>query len=159
MERRHSMEQGRDRRETDRGGNPFVVHMMRMARQNQNFRTALWTGCHLQMTLMHIPPCGEIGLEVHPETDQFIRVEEGQALVCMGKCKEKLDIQCRLGVGEAVFIPCGMWHNICNTENCALKLSSIYAPPHHPKGTVHCTREDAERAEKAEKKEKKENAR
>ena len=97
MDCRHPMERGHERRETDHGGNPYAVHVMRTARQNQNFRATLWTGGHLQMTIMHIPPCGEVGLEMHPETDQFIRVEEGQAHVCMGKCKEKLDIQCHLG--------------------------------------------------------------
>lgn len=154
MDCRHPMERGHERRETDHGGNPYAVHVMRTARQNQNFRATLWTGGHLQMTIMHIPPCGEVGLEMHPETDQFIRVEEGQAHVCMGKCKEKLDIQCHLGVGEAVFVPCGTWHNVCNAEACALKLSTIYAPPHHPKGTIHRTKADAEKAGKCEKKEK-----
>lgn len=88
---------GCDGCETDHGPKPFVTNIMRVARQNQNFRTAFWTGCHLQMTLMCIPPCGEIGVEMHPDTDQFIRVEEGQALVRMGDCRENLDFQCRIG--------------------------------------------------------------
>lgn len=75
--------------ETDHGPKPFVTNIMRVARQNQNFRTAFWTGCHLQMTLMCIPPCGEIGVEMHPDTDQFIRVEEGQALGPHGRLQRK----------------------------------------------------------------------
>lgn len=60
----------------DKGPNPYAAGMGAMAVQNRNFRTAVWTGCHLQMTLMSIPPCGEIGLENHEDTDQMIRVEQ-----------------------------------------------------------------------------------
>ena len=92
---------------------------------------------------MSIPTCGEIGVEIHPDTDQFIRVEGGQALVRMGACREKLNFQRSLSMGDAIFVPAGTWHNILNNGNCPLKLSSIYAPPHHPKGTVHRTKADA----------------
>lgn len=60
---------------TDPGPNPYVINIEQTATQNQNFRTAVWTGCHLQMTVMCIPPCSEIGLEIHGDTDQLIRVE------------------------------------------------------------------------------------
>ena len=93
--------------ETDHGGKPFVANIVHAAKQNQNFRTAFWTGCHLQMTVMCIPIHGEIGVEMHPDTDQFIRVEEGQALVRMGNCKDKLDSMCQMQQGDAVFIPSG----------------------------------------------------
>ena len=132
-------------RETDHGHDPFVVNIPRAARQNQNFRSALWTGHHLQMTLMRIPVCGDIGAEMHSDTDQFIRVEGGAALVRMGSCRENLDICHRLSAGDGIFVPCGTWHNIINTGNCPLVLSSIYAPSQHPKGTVHRTKADAER--------------
>ena len=145
MESYHPIGCGCNPCETDHGPQPFSANIMRMARHNQNFRTAFWTGCHLQMTLMSIPPCGEIGVEMHPDTDQFIRVEEGKAIVCMGDCKDWLDIQCHLCPGDAIFVPCGTWHNIINIKNCPLKLSSIYAPPQHPKGTIHRTKEAAER--------------
>ncbi|MEY8428319.1 cupin domain-containing protein [Lachnospiraceae bacterium 46-15] len=112
--------------------------------QNSNFRTAFWTGCHLQMTLMCIPPCGEIGLEIHEDTDQFIRVEQGKAMVKMGKCKEQLNFQQTLCMGDAVFIPAGTWHNIVNAGMHPLKVSSIYAPPNHPWGTIHQTKADAD---------------
>lgn len=99
------------------------------------------------MTLMCIPACGDIGVEMHPDTDQFIRVEGGEALVRIGSCRENLDICHHLGAGDGVFVPCGTWHNVLNTGNCPLMLSSIYAPPQHPKGTVHRTKADAEHEE------------
>ena len=99
------------------------------------------------MTLMCIPPCGEVGMEIHHDMDQYIRVEEGQALVCMGARKEKPEFRRRLDTGDAFFVPSGTWHNVQNTGKCSLKLSSIYGPPHHPRGTVHPTKADAEKAD------------
>ena len=65
--------------QTDPGPNPYVINIEQTLTQNHNFRTAVWTGCHLQMAVMCIPPCGEIGHEIHPNTDQLIRVEQGTA--------------------------------------------------------------------------------
>lgn len=131
----------------DYGSEPYIANIEHLGIENKNFRTTLWTGCHLQMTLMCIPPCGEIGLEIHPATDQFIRVEQGKAMVKMGYQKECLDFQHPLCRGDAVFIPAGTWHNVYNMERQPLKLSVIYAPPNHPHGTVHYSKEDAERDE------------
>lgn len=132
---------------TDPGAVPFAANLAQASRQNQNFRTALWTGKHLQLTVMCIPCRGEIGLELHPDTDQLIRVEEGQASVRMGKSRDQMPFQRCLGVGDAVLIPCGIWHNVVNTGNRPLKLSSVYAPPHHPRGTIHRTKADAQHTE------------
>ena len=132
---------------TDHGPEPFAANILGAARRNHCFRTAFWSGCYLQMTLMCIPVCGDIGVEMHPDTDQIIRVEAGQATVCMGTCKNKLDIHHRLGVGDAVFVPKGTWHNVLNAGNGPLKLSSVYAPPQHPRGTIHCKKDDAEEKE------------
>ena len=122
--------------QTDHGPNPYAVCVGQAAVHNRNFRTALWTGTHLQMTLMCIPPCGEIGLEIHEDTDQFIRVEQGRAMVRMGSCKNRLDFQQMVCAGDGIFIPAGTWHNVINAGRTALKVSSIYVPPHHPRGTV-----------------------
>ena len=129
---------------TDHGPKPYCANIMCEAWQNQNFRTAFWTGCYLQMTLMNIPVCGEVGLEMHPDTDQYIRVEGGQAVVTMGRCKEHMNLQYRLTMGDAIFVPAGTGHNVRNGGGCPLKLSSVYAPPHHPWGTVQHTKEHAE---------------
>ena len=143
MESHYPMRCGSDTGDTDYGPKPFVTNITCEAQKNQNFRTAFWTGFHLQMTLMSIPACGEIGVEMHPDTDQLIRVEAGQALVRMGDCRDELDFKYHLSAGEAVFVPSGTWHNVINAGNCPLKLSSIYAPPQHPRGTIHRTKADA----------------
>lgn len=130
--------------QTDHGGQPYVVNVERMAMQNSDFRNAVWTGCNLQMTVMCIMPCGEIGAEIHHDTDQFIMVQQGNAMVKTGKHKNRMDSCHNMCPGDAVFIPAGTWHNIVNTKNEPLRVTSIYAPPNHPKGTVHRTKEEAE---------------
>ncbi|WP_102400295.1 cupin domain-containing protein [Haloimpatiens massiliensis] len=131
----------------DYGPHPFVVNIEEATKQNNNFRTALWTGDHLQLTLMSIPVGEDIGLEIHPNLDQFIRIEEGQGIVKMGDRKDYLNFQERVYDNFAFIIPAGKWHNLINTGNKPIKLYSIYAPPQHPHGTVHVTKADAEAAE------------
>ncbi|HEY8500070.1 MAG TPA: cupin domain-containing protein [Clostridia bacterium] len=132
----------------DYGPEPFVVDIEAAARLNNNFRFALWTGEHLQLTLMSINVGEDIGLEVHPDTDQFIRIEEGQGLVRMGDNRNNLDFQRRVYDGYVIFIPAGKWHNLVNTGYRPIKLYSVYAPPQHPRGTVHETRAIAQAAER-----------
>ncbi|MFL0250861.1 cupin domain-containing protein [Clostridium neuense] len=124
----------------DYGPQPYVVNINEAAKQNTNFRTALWTGKHLQVTLMSINAGDDIGLEIHPNVDQFIRVEDGQGIVKMGKNKNRLDFQAKVYDEIAIMIPAGTWHNVINTGNKPLKVYSIYAPPQHPHGTVHVTK-------------------
>ncbi|MDD3840139.1 MAG: cupin domain-containing protein [Clostridia bacterium] len=128
----------------DYGPRPFVINIEQATKQNNTFRTALWTGKYLQLTLMSINVGDDIGLEMHPDVDQFIRIEQGQGLVMMGDKKDKLCFQKRVCDDYAIFIPAGKWHNLINTGYVPLKLYSIYAPPEHPHGTVHKTKEDAE---------------
>ncbi|OTA41280.1 MAG: cupin [Symbiobacterium thermophilum] len=128
----------------DRGRTPYVVNIAQAARQNRNFRTALWTGEHFQVTLMSIPVGEDIGLEVHPTTDQFVRIEEGQGLVQMGPSRDRLEFRQMAYPGSAVMIPAGTWHNITNTGNRPLKVYAIYAPPEHPFGTIHPTKPEEE---------------
>lgn len=130
------MERCCEGKQTDFGSYPYVANIENMACRNTNFRTALWTGCNLQMTLMSIPPCGEIGLEIHESTDQYIRIEHGQAMVMFGKCEKHSNERYKLTQGDGIFVPAGTWHNIINIGEECLKVSSVYAPPHHPWGTV-----------------------
>ncbi|TAH74848.1 MAG: cupin domain-containing protein [Anaerolineaceae bacterium] len=128
----------------DQGPNPYVTNIHEAALRNDTFRTALWTGEHLQLTLMSINVCDDIGLEMHPDVDQFLRIEHGQGLVMMGDSKDNLCYQQRVCEDYVIFVPAGTWHNLINTGNTPIKLYSIYAPPNHPHGTVHVTKEDAE---------------
>jgi len=132
---------------TDYGPNPFVVDISKATVHNNTFRTALWTGNHLQLTLMSIPVGGDIGLEMHPNVDQFLRMEDGQGVVQMGDSKDHLYLRQPVFNDFAIFIPAGAWHNLTNTGNKPIKLYSIYAPPNHPWGTIHQTKEIAEAVE------------
>ncbi|MBN7575099.1 MULTISPECIES: cupin domain-containing protein [Clostridium] len=124
----------------DYGPQPLVVNIDKATKQNTNFRTALWTGEHFQVTLMSINVGDDIGLEIHPDTDQFIRIEDGQGIVKMGRSKDNLEFQANARDDFAIIIPAGTWHNVINTGNKPLKVYSIYAPPKHPYGTVHVTK-------------------
>lgn len=128
----------------DYGPEPFVVNIEEITKQNNTFRTSLWTGKYLQITLMSINVRESIGLEKHPNLDQFIRIENGVGLVQMGNDKNNLNFQRKVYDNYAFVIPAGKWHNLINIGNVPIKLYSIYAPPQHPKGTVHYTKEDAE---------------
>jgi mannose-6-phosphate isomerase-like protein (cupin superfamily) len=132
---------------TDYGPQPFVVDIEEATKQNNTFRTAIWTGEHLQLTLMSINAGEDIGLEIHPELDQFLRIEEGEGIVQMGDSKDQLDFQRKVADDFAIIIPAGKYHNVINTGSKPLKLYSIYAPPQHPFGTVHQTKADAMAAE------------
>ncbi|MBB5171965.1 cupin domain-containing protein [Texcoconibacillus texcoconensis] len=127
----------------DYGSQPFVVDIEEVTKQNNTFRTALWTGQHLQLTLMSIGVGEDIGLEAHPNLDQFIRIEQGQGIVQMGDSPSHLNFQQEAFADYAIFIPAGKWHNLTNTGNVPIKLYSIYAPPEHPYGTVHETKDIA----------------
>lgn len=129
---------------SDSGPRPHVLDMEGETVANHVYRSAAWTGAHLQLTLMSIPPGGEVGLEVHEHTDQFLRVEAGSARVQMGPTADDLPFDREVGADWAVLVPAGVWHNLTNTGESDLKLYSIYAPPHHPHGTVHPTKADAE---------------
>ncbi|MGN1155906.1 MAG: cupin domain-containing protein [Agathobacter sp.] len=130
----------------EKTGRELVTNVARQAMQNTDFRSTLWTGSFGQMTLMSIPVCSDIGLEIHKDTDQIIRIEQGNALAEMGDCKDHLDYRVRVCTGDLIFVPAGTWHNVTNIGRIPLKLSTVYAPPHHPAGTVHHTKEDALKA-------------
>ena len=128
----------------DYGCEPFLFNINHATNMNENFRTTLWTGRDMQLTLMSIPVHSDIGIEMHDDVDQFIRIENGRAKVHMGSCRNNLQEQVCVDGNYAILIPAGTWHNIVNVGNRPLKLYSLYAPPQHPSGTVHQTKADAE---------------
>lgn len=128
----------------DTGRDPFVVDIEAATLQNDNYRTTLWTGSNLQMTVMSIEPGGDIGLEVHEHGDQFLRVEAGRARVQMGPTKDDLSFDREVEDDWAILVPSGAWHNVTNIGGEPLKVYAIYGPPEHPHGTVHTTKAEAD---------------
>lgn len=134
----------------DFGKNPYVANIEEATLENNHYRTALWTGDLLQVTLMSIPVNGDIGAEVHNENDQFLRVEQGHGRVLMGESADKITLDTEVGPEDAILIPHGTYHNVINIGEEDLKLYSIYGPAHHAHGTVHETQAIAIAAEEAE---------
>lgn len=117
----------------------FSSHIEKDTVDNGDFRKVLYTGKHLQLVLMSLPPREEISLEIHHENDQFFRCEAGQ-----GKCIIDGN-EHPLSDGMAVIIPAGSQHNIINTSDSEdLKLYTLYGPSHHKDGVIHRTKEIAE---------------
>ena len=121
----------------------YVRNIEKAARQNRTFRTVLYTAKNCQLVVMSLKPGEDIGLEIHPNVDQFLRIEQGQGVVQMGKSKNNLTFKRKVYDDDAIFIPAGTWHDVTNTGTTPLKLYSIYAPPNHPFGTVHVTKANA----------------
>ena len=127
----------------DFGNDPFVFNIEDYTKDNETYRTVLWTGEYMQLTLMSLLPGEDIGLEIHNNHDQFIRVEEGEGIVKMGDAEDDLSFQERVEDDFAIMIPAGKWHNVINDSDKPLKIYSIYAPREHNPNTVHTTRADA----------------
>jgi mannose-6-phosphate isomerase-like protein (cupin superfamily) len=116
----------------------FVDDIEDRTEKNSDFRRVLYTGKQMQLVLMALRPGEEIGEEIHPDRDQFFRVEKGTGEVWIDghKTRIKSDV--------AIVVPAGARHNIKNTGSEALKLYTLYAPPEHVDGTVHVTRAAAQ---------------
>lgn len=127
----------------DYGPYPFVFDLKEITEKNNYYRVVLWTGEHLQLTLMSIPVNDDIGLEVH-DVDQFIYLEEGKALVNMGFNKDNLNLKEVIDDGYGIVIPAGTYHNVTNMGNKDLKLYSIYAPSNDKKNVIQKTKLDKE---------------
>jgi len=134
---------------TDIGPKPQAFDIEEATKDNKNYRTVAWSGRYLQVTLMSIPVGEDIGLEAHPETDQFLRLDAGTGRVQMGPKKDQLDFDKEVSDGWSVMVPAGTWHNITNTGKEPMQLYAIYAPVHHAAGKIHKTADDAEKDEKA----------
>ena len=130
----------------DFGSEPLVIDIEDYTLKNETFRTAIWTGDYLQLTVMTIPVGGEVGLEMHNDIEQFLRIEEGEAEVLMGDTKDNLSFVRKAEDDDAIFVPVGKWHNIINKGDKPLKLYSIYAKPEHPHGTVHKNKAESDEA-------------
>ena len=120
----------------------FTTNIETVTRTNTNFRKVLYSGKHSQLVLMSLLPNEEIGMEVHPDNDQFFRVEEGQ-----GKCIiDGNDFL--VSDGNVIIVPAGAKHNVINlSDSKELKLYTLYSPPHHKDGIIRATKSQAEQNE------------
>jgi mannose-6-phosphate isomerase-like protein (cupin superfamily) len=135
----------------DIGPEPQSFDLEQATVQNSSYRTVAWSGKYLQLTLMSIPVGEDIGLEAHPATDQFLRLDAGRGRVQMGPAKDRLDFEQEVEDGWAIFVPAGTWHNVTNIGDEPMRLYAVYAPVHHAAGKVQETAADAEGDEDSEK--------
>ena len=133
----------------DIGPQPNAFDLETATKDNTNYRTVAWTGKYLQVTLMSIEPGQSIGLEAHPDTDQFLRLDAGKGRCTMGPSKDNLNFTQDVEDGWCIVVPAGTWHDVINTGSEPMRLYAIYAPVHHAPGKVHGTFDEAERDEDA----------
>lgn len=116
----------------------YVINIEEKTLQNEYFREVLFTGPHSQLVVMSLNPNEDIGMEVHDNVDQFIRIESGEGKAVLNG-EEHI-----ISDGSAIVIPAGTEHNIINTSaDKKLKLYTIYSPPNHRDQTIHQTKEEA----------------
>jgi mannose-6-phosphate isomerase-like protein (cupin superfamily) len=127
----------------DIGPQPQSFDLEQETRDNTNYRAVVWSGRYLQVTLMSIPVGGDIGLEMHPQTDQFLRLDAGRGRVQMGPAKDRLTFQREVSDGWCALIPAGTWHNVVNVGAEPMQVYAIYAPAHHKPGKIHKTAAEA----------------
>jgi mannose-6-phosphate isomerase-like protein (cupin superfamily) len=124
----------------------YVVSLERQTLENKDFRHVIFTGIHTQLVLMCLAPGENTGDEVHQGVDQFFRIESGDATFIFDQMKTQA-----VHGGDAVVVPAGTYHNVVNSSTVEpLKFYTIYSPPHHPDGTIHGTKADAEEAKAIE---------
>jgi len=119
----------------------FIADIEELTEDNRDFRRVLYTGKHLQLVLMSLKPGEDIGEEVHPDHDQFFRVEKGKGEVWIDGVRTKIKSD------HAVVVPAGARHNVVNTGEKSLKLYTIYGPADHKDGIVRATKAEAEASE------------
>ncbi|MBQ4443058.1 MAG: cupin domain-containing protein [Clostridia bacterium] len=124
-----------------------VLNVSQITCANPYYRKEIWTGDYMQLTVMSIPTGGEVGLERHETFDQMLRVESGVGTVYMGATKQEVKFVGYANADSLILVPAGTWHNVLNDQNRPLKLYSVYAPPHHPVGTLQKTKFEADLAD------------
>jgi mannose-6-phosphate isomerase-like protein (cupin superfamily) len=114
------------------------LDVVELALRNDAFRRVIVTGEHSQVVVMTIGVGGEIGEEVHPDTDQLLVFIEGEGEAVLDSRSSKV------APNQLVFVHAGTRHNFVNTGDVPLRLVTVYAPPEHAPGTVHQTKAEAD---------------
>jgi len=130
--------------EIDEVDAPWVLNIEEATIANDDYREVVWTGVYMQMVLMSLEPDETIALEVHEDHDQFIRLEQGEARILMGREEGEMTFDEEIEEGWAGFIPAGYWHEVRNVGLEKLKLYTLYSPPEHAVDIIHETEEAAE---------------
>ena len=121
----------------------YIENIKKQAKENSFFRKVLINGQHVQVVLMSINPGEEIGSETHPDNDQVLYLVSGRGKVVLNGQEKAFN------KGDLVLVKAGTEHNFITDGDEAMKIITTYSPPHHPAGTVHETKADAEAAESA----------
>jgi mannose-6-phosphate isomerase-like protein (cupin superfamily) len=116
----------------------YFGNIEELTEANSDFRRVLYSGSKLQLVLMAVPPGEELGGEIHSDTDQFFRIEEGKGMIVVDGVTHKV------AEGDGVVVPAGAHHNVICTGHDPLKLCTIYGPPHHRDGLVRKTKAEAD---------------
>jgi mannose-6-phosphate isomerase-like protein (cupin superfamily) len=129
-------------KEIDLGGKPYVVNVPHRVQKTSEYQAAIWTGSYLQFSAMCLPPGEYIELTSHPETDVYLRIEHGSGYLQMGASCDHLNHSCHVCMGDAIFIPAGVWYQLSNMSSMPLDLTFLSAPTLTPKGVNYPTKED-----------------
>lgn len=119
----------------------YAEDIKKLTKENTNFRKVLHTGQYSQIVAMSIPMGGDIGEEVHQYVDQILFFVDGEGEAILNGDTRRVEKH------DVVFVPAGTTHNFKNIGDEDLKLFTVYAPPEHPDGTIHKTKEDVDKAE------------
>lgn len=116
----------------------YVENIEELTEENTDFRRVLYSGSKLQLVLMSLEPGEEIGGEIHSDTDQFFRIEDGEGRCVIDGATHKI------GPGDGIVVPAGAHHNVICTGHEALRLYTIYGPAHHQDQLVQKTKAEAD---------------
>ncbi len=115
----------------------YITNIEQASLENDHFRKVLYTDRRSQLVVMSLLPGEDIGEEVHTDVDQFLRIEQGTGVAILNGASQEI------GDGSVVLVPAGVKHNIVNGAGQAMKLYTLYMPPHHRDGVIHHTKAEA----------------
>ena len=116
----------------------YTGNIIKETADNTYFRKVLFTGAKSQLVVMDIKPGEDIGMEIHPHTEQTLFLLSGEG-------KSILDgVEKPFLAGDVVVVTPGTNHDFVNTGTTSMKIYTIYAPANHIDGRIHKTKAEAE---------------